>query len=93
MTSDPTTPSPGAPTEPEDLLSRKEASRLLEDFRIHLKPASLARIWSVGGNGPPAIHIGRRPFYPRAELIAWARRQRSGLRASGRSPPTPGREP
>lgn len=81
---------PSAPTPDPELLSRKEASRLLETFRIHLKPASLARIWSVGGNGPPAIHIGRRPFYPRAELIAWAQRQRTGLRASGRAPPAPG---
>lgn len=72
----------------EDLLSRQEASRLLERFKIYLKPASLARIWSVGGNGPPAIHIGRRPFYPRGELEAWARRQRGALRASGRARPS-----
>ena len=69
-----------------DLLTRQEASSLLQAFHIRLKPASLARIWCVGGNGPPAIHIGRRPYYPRQELEAWARQQRTPLRRSGRDP-------
>jgi hypothetical protein len=66
----------------EDLLTRAEASAYLLRFSVALKPATLARIWSVGGNGPPCQHIRKRPFYPRGELRAWALRQRTGLRAS-----------
>ena len=72
-----------APVEQDDdLLTRTEASAFLERFAVSLKPATLARIWSVGGNGPPCQHVRSKPFYPRGELRAWALRQRSGLRTS-----------
>lgn len=73
----------------EDLLTRAEASTYLARFNIVLKPATLARIWCVGGNGPPCQHIRRRPFYPRAALRAWAMGQRTALRRSPREAPRP----
>lgn len=72
----------------EDLLTRKEASAYLARFRVMLKPSTLARIWSVGGNGPPCHHVRGKPLYPRGELQAWALGQRSPLRSSRRPVPT-----
>jgi hypothetical protein len=69
----------------DDLLTRAQASEYLARFHIGLKPASLARIWSVGGNGPPCEHIRGRPKYPRGALRIWAQSQRTGLRNSSRS--------
>lgn len=66
----------------DDLLTRAEASAYLARYNVRMKPATLARIWSVGGDGPPCRHIRRKPFYPRAELRAWALRQRTDLRPS-----------
>lgn len=66
----------------EDLLTRAEASAYLRRFHIRLKPATLARIWSVGGNGPPCQHIRGKPWYPRGALREWAQSQRSGLRGA-----------
>ena len=66
----------------DDLLTRAEASVYLARFHIGLKPASLARMWSVGADGPPCEHIRGRPRYPRAALRAWAQSQRTGLRRS-----------
>lgn len=65
-----------------DLLTRTEASAYLARFNIALKPATLARIWSVGGDGPPCQHIRRKPYYPRGDLRAWAQAQRTALRRS-----------
>lgn len=66
----------------EDLLTRTEASAYLARFNIALKPTTLARIWSVGGDGPPCQHIRRKPFYPRGDLRAWAEAQRTAVRRS-----------
>ncbi|TAJ70305.1 MAG: hypothetical protein EPO51_18790 [Phenylobacterium sp.] len=73
------------------MLTRAEASAFLARFSVRMKPATLARIWSVGQDGPPCRHIRRKPYYPRGELRAWALRQRTGLRAS-RTPTAPGAE-
>lgn len=74
---------PAPPAElDEDFLTRTEASGYLARFNVRMKPATLARIWSVGHDGPPCRHIRRKPFYPRGELRAWALRQRTSLRAS-----------
>lgn len=70
----------------EDLLTRAEASAYLARYNIRMKPATLARIWSVGQDGPPCRHIRRKPFYPRGELRAWALQQRTGLRISRAAP-------
>lgn len=62
------------------LMTRQEASAFLVAFGIRLKPASLARIWSVGGDGPPCRHVRGKPYYPRRFLQAWAQSQVSDLR-------------
>lgn len=64
----------------DDLLTRAEASEYLKRFHIGMKPATLARVWSVGGNGPPVQHIRGKPWYPRGELRAWAQSQSTGIR-------------
>ncbi len=83
---------PGLPAEErdDDLLTRAEASAYLARFHIGLKPASLARMWSVGADGPPCEHIRGRPRYPRAALRTWAQSQRTGLRGSRRASPASG---
>lgn len=66
----------------EDLLTRAEASAFLVTFGIRLKPATLARLWSAGGNGPPCRHIRSKPYYPRGLLRAWAMSQMSDVRTA-----------
>lgn len=66
----------------DDLLSRAEASSYLARFHVFLKASTLARLWSVGGNGPPCRHIRGKPRYPRGDLRAWALSQRTSLRRS-----------
>ena len=69
--------------DPEDvLLTRTEASAFLLTLGIRLKPASLARAWCMGGDGPPCVHIRRKPYYPREVLRRWAAAQMTGLRTS-----------
>ncbi len=66
------------------LLTRAEASAYLATLNIRLKPATLARLWSVGGDGPPCLHIRTKPWYPQDQLTAWAAAQRTALRRSAR---------
>lgn len=66
----------------DDLLTRKEASAFLAGFGIRMKPETLARIWSTGGNGPPCRHIRSKPYYPRGVLRDWARSQVGELRSA-----------
>jgi hypothetical protein len=80
--SDANLPPPDLGERDADLLTRAEASAYLARYNVRMKPATLARIWSVGQDGPPCRHIRRRPFYPRGELRDWALRQRTGLRSS-----------
>ena len=68
----------------EDLLTRAQASEYLARFHIRMKPATLARLWSVGGDGPPCQHIRGKPWYPRGELRRWAQSQQTNLRRSRR---------
>lgn len=63
-----------------ELLTRAEASALLAERGIRLKPATLARIWSMQSNGPPCRHVRSKPFYPRNLLELWAAAQISDLR-------------
>lgn len=58
---------------------------------VRLKPATLARLWSTGGNGPPCVHHRNRPRYPRDVLRSWAAEQTTQLRrsASQRADPQP----
>jgi hypothetical protein len=76
-------PSPPTAAEVEDeLLTRAAASDFLKRFGIRMKPATLARLWSTGGDGPPCRHIRGKPFYPRDVLRTWAESQDTGLRQS-----------
>lgn len=72
----------------DDLLTRAEASVFLAELGIRLKPASLARLWSTGSDGPPCRHIRAKPYYPRGLLQDWARSQitevRNGAPAAAR---------
>ena len=65
-----------------DLLTRNEASLFLAELGIRLKPASLARMWSTGSDGPPCRHIRSKPFYPKGLLIDWAQRQITDVRTA-----------
>jgi hypothetical protein len=67
-----------------DLLTRAQASEYLRRFHIQMKVATLARLWSVGGDGPPCRHIRGKPWYPRGELRTWALSQQTRLRRSRR---------
>lgn len=89
---------PVAPTlaafETETLLTRAQASEHLARYMIQMKPATLARVLCVGGDGPPCVRIRGRAFYPLAELDAWAlsQRRRAGgatLDPTQAPPPTP----
>lgn len=76
-------PEPGAVTESDDdRLTRAEASEFLLRFGIRLKPATLARMWSTGADGPACRHVRGKPLYPRGVLRAWAEAQDTGLRTS-----------
>ena len=68
------------PAPQADLLTRNEASVYLADLGIRMKPASLARMWSTGSDGPPCRHIRSKPFYPRDLLRDWAQRQITAVR-------------
>jgi len=75
-------PGPSVIERDDDLLTRSQASAYLARFHIGLKPATLARLWSVGGDGPPCRHVRGKPWYPRGALRDWALRQQTGLRRS-----------
>lgn len=72
----------GRPEDDDDLLTRTEASAFLSRFGIGLKPATLARMWSTGADGPACRHVRGKPLYPRGVLRAWALAQDTGLRTS-----------
>jgi hypothetical protein len=78
-----------APDEGE-LLTRAEAAAVLSRMGIRLKPATLARLWSTAGDGPPVRHIRSKPYYPHGLLTAWGRTQISDLR-TGAPPAAKGR--
>lgn len=76
-----TDPAPiGHDPEPDVLLTRQEASTFLASLGVRLKPATLARLWSTGGDGPPCRHVRAKPFYPKGLLGDWARSQISEVR-------------
>lgn len=67
-------------SETEVRLTRAEASAFLTELGIKMKPATLARLWSTNGGGPPCRHIRAKPYYPRHLLEAWAAEQISEVR-------------
>lgn len=70
----------------EVLLTRKEASTELLTMGIRRSPATLAKIFCTRSDGPPCVHLGRTPYYPKSLLHAWARNQLTGLRSSSSQP-------
>jgi len=82
MTAEPLDPPPHEPEDTGPLLTRSEASAFLERYGIRLKPGTLARLWSMGGNGPPCRHVRGKPLYPTEVLKTWARSQTTDLRAA-----------
>jgi hypothetical protein len=80
---------PPAPDEGE-LLTRAEAAAFLCGMGVRLKPATLARLWSTAGDGPPVRHIRSKPYYPQGLLSAWGQAQISDLR-TGAPPAAKGR--
>ena len=68
------------------LLTRKEASRELLKMGIRRSPATLAKVFCTRSDGPPCVHLGRTPYYPRQRLYDWARDQLTGLRSSSSQP-------
>lgn len=68
------------------LLTRKEASTELLQMGIRRSPATLAKIFCTRSDGPPCVHLGRTPYYPKSMLHAWARGQLTGLRSSSSQP-------
>ena len=76
-------PAPSGEQNSDDvLLTRKEASDFLLTLGVQLKPSTLARLWSTGGNGPPCVHHRNRPRYPQGVLRAWAAAQTTPLQRS-----------
>ena len=75
-----TTDSPCSALEEGALLTRAEASAFLAQRGIRLKPATLARLWSIRSAGPPGRHVRSKPLYPRNLLEAWALSQVPELR-------------
>jgi hypothetical protein len=68
-----THPEDAIPADFEDaLLTRREASEYLATIGVRRKPATLAKIFSIGADGPPCRHDGRKPLYPKRSLHAWA---------------------
>jgi hypothetical protein len=66
------------------LLDRREASAYLETIGIRRKPATLAKLYCIGADGPPCVHDGRRVLYPKRSLHLWGMRQLTAVRKSSR---------
>lgn len=72
---------------PEDiLLTRQEASQYLATLGIRRSPATLAKMFCMRSDGPPVVHHGRKPLYPKRLLLDWAEAQISEVRRSSSEP-------
>lgn len=74
----------------DTLLNRKEASTELLKMGIRRSPATLAKVFCTRSDGPPCVHLGRTPYYPRSMLHDWARSQLTAVRSSSSQPRKPG---
>lgn len=59
----------------DDLLTREEASAYLATIGVRRRPATLAKLFCTRSDGPPVIHDGRKPYYPKRQLHEWGMRQ------------------
>jgi hypothetical protein len=68
--------------EADELLTREEASAYLATIGVRRKPATLAKLFCTRSDGPPCVHDGRKPYYPKQLLHDWGLRQLTELRRS-----------
>jgi hypothetical protein len=68
----------------DELLDRREASAYLASIGVRRKPATLTKLLSIGCDGPPCVHEGRRPLYPKRRLHDWGLRQLIQIRRSAK---------
>ncbi len=71
----------------DGLLDRREASAYLASIGVRRTLKTLAKIYSTRDDGPPCIHHGRYPRYPKRKLHEWGVRQLSAVRSSPRQAP------
>lgn len=69
-----------------ELLSREEASAYLATIGVRRRPATLAKLFCTRSDGPPCVHDGRKPYYPKRLLHDWGMRQLTHLRRSSSEP-------
>ncbi|RYF29801.1 MAG: hypothetical protein EOO23_06580 [Comamonadaceae bacterium] len=74
----------------DTLLNRKEASSELLRMGIRRSPSTLAKVFCTRSDGPPCVHLGRTPYYPKQMLHDWARSQLTAVRSSSSQPRRPG---
>lgn len=77
-----------APDLEDELLTREEASEYLATMGIRRRPATLAKLFCTRSDGPPVVHDGRKPLYPKRMLHDWGVRQLTKLRRSSSEPKT-----
>lgn len=65
-----------------ELLSREEASAYLATIGVRRRPATLAKLFCTRSDGPPCVHDGRKPYYPKRLLHDWGMHQLTHLRRS-----------
>lgn len=66
----------------DELLTREEASAYLATIGVRRRPATLAKLFCSRSDGPPCIHDGRKPYYPKRQLHEWGMRQLTQPRRS-----------
>lgn len=66
----------------DELLTRRQASIYLAGIGVRRMPSTLARLLSIGADGPPCLHEGRKAFYPKRQLHEWGARQLTQVRRS-----------
>jgi hypothetical protein len=67
------------------LLTRNDAAAYLTGLGVKTAPGTLAKLFCIGG-GPKCRHIGRRPFYERADLLEWIEGRLTEPRKSSSEP-------
>lgn len=68
--------------EADELLTREETSAYLATIGVRRKPTTLAKLFCTRSDGPPCVHDGRKPYYPKRLLREWGLRQLTELRRS-----------
>lgn len=69
----------------EDRLTSMEGAALRVPFGVRMRPETLARLWSTGGDRPPCRHVQHEFNDPRGRLRDWPGAQVGDLRVSAPS--------